>query len=459
MAFLPRFQLPQLWQVLFRLVGVLLIVFATFFFDEHMAFPGSLALIPCAGAALIILSGRDRDDRFSLLGSRPFVFVGLISYSWYLWHWPILAFARIHYDNIDLSVPVALGCVIVSFLVAIASWRFIERPFRNPNGPLKRRLSVYIVSVLSLSALVSAGLFISRSDGLPSRFSPEVAELLSHERYWHTDQNLNCENRPTVWSRRCTYGTKTEAAELDYIILEDSHAASLATGLMPALQERGYKGILMTIPGCLPVTGPVRLTRTGGPYELCTIHNSEVSDLLAQREDVPLIILHGKWATHAEGIDRRGPSYSSDLIWSAADGSTSRGQFDLIKDGAIAFQKSLQDNDLDIAIVGTLPAQSWHVPRQLARNLAYGAPRPDPSTRDDYSPEKLGRIDSALSDYADRNETVTYHSLIDLMCETEVCLVQDEHPLYVDSHHLSFAGARYVAQRLIEDLESQLADR
>ena len=113
------------------IIGLMLILWAIFRFSKITPFPGTFALFPCVGAALIIYSGKNGESVVGrLLSNRSIVFVGLISYSLYLWHWPIIVFVKqVFYEKISTFNIICI--LILSFIMAVLSWKFIERPFRK----------------------------------------------------------------------------------------------------------------------------------------------------------------------------------------------------------------------------------------------------------------------------------------------------------------------------------------
>ena len=121
-----------------------------------MAFPGYWAVIPVVGAALVLLAGSNSSLNSTWLASRPLVAIGLISYPLYLWHWPLLSFARILASQTP-SVEVRLGLVALSFLLAYLTYRFIEQPIRfgkkYPRAVLW--LSLWMVAVLLVSHAIN----------------------------------------------------------------------------------------------------------------------------------------------------------------------------------------------------------------------------------------------------------------------------------------------------------------
>lgn len=124
------------------ILGLSLIIVAVAAFDHRTPFPGLYALVPTVGAALIILYATPNTVVGSLLSSRLFVGVGLISYSAYLWHQPLLAFAR-HGSLHPPDVPLLLSLLASTFLLAYFSWRFVEVPFRKRDVITRKRLFVF----------------------------------------------------------------------------------------------------------------------------------------------------------------------------------------------------------------------------------------------------------------------------------------------------------------------------
>ena len=111
--------------------GVSLVIFSLFYIRSDMIFPGWVALVPCLGTAMILHSDGSSWVARHILSWRPLVFAGLLSYSLYLWHWPVLAALRVATANIHLKLEVAAVGLIVASLLGWLSWRYVERPFRD----------------------------------------------------------------------------------------------------------------------------------------------------------------------------------------------------------------------------------------------------------------------------------------------------------------------------------------
>jgi peptidoglycan/LPS O-acetylase OafA/YrhL len=178
-SLLALFRLPVVAAGLHRqwiaAVGLLLILVPAVAYTAETVFPGPAAALPCVGAALLIwvnASGESGVGR--LLKCRALVFIGLISYSLYLWHWPLLVFAK-HAVGESLGLEVRFAIGSASLVLATLSWRFIEAPFRSTSQTSSRQAWTFAgTSVGLLGAVVVAEL---ASQGLTGRYDPQVAAL------------------------------------------------------------------------------------------------------------------------------------------------------------------------------------------------------------------------------------------------------------------------------------------
>ena len=144
---------------------------AIFFFNDETVFPGIAAVLPCGAAAVLIQSGATSDSLVRrLLSNRLMVGIGLISYSLYLWHWILLAFARQALATLELPMIWAVGVFIGSFVMAYLSWRVVEQPFRNKSHFSRARIFALsgglgaIVCGILASAYLTTGFLGLRSD-------------------------------------------------------------------------------------------------------------------------------------------------------------------------------------------------------------------------------------------------------------------------------------------------------
>ena len=167
-------------RTIFSVLGILSILFSFIFYDRSSSFPGLSAVPPVLGAALIIWSGVGFGEISRLpivlkvLSIRPLVFIGLLSYSLYLWHWPLLALNEYMVIGRD-SILVKLTIVLVSFLLSIISWKYIEQPIRKKKIACSR-FSIFSLSAVGLISLVGCSAFILMNGGFVSKVSKEVRD-------------------------------------------------------------------------------------------------------------------------------------------------------------------------------------------------------------------------------------------------------------------------------------------
>src|ERR1700675_1653579 len=170
-----------LWRNVASLWGVVSILLAGFLFTSRTVFPGASALLPCVGAALIITAGKSGKTVVGrILSFRPIVFVGMISYSLYLWHWPLIVFQGA--DGLltkGLSPKLTkLVVIVVSFALATLSWRFVERPFRDRRFNISRA-NVFRLASAAAVLLLILGTGIVVTNGFPSRYPDEAVKIAS----------------------------------------------------------------------------------------------------------------------------------------------------------------------------------------------------------------------------------------------------------------------------------------
>ena len=167
-----------IWQRMSPFVGISLIIFSIHFVPFNEQHPGIPTLVPVLGTALIIWFSGERNFITTILASRVFVAIGLISYSLYLWHYPIFAFGRIIED--EPGTLTKASWFAASFILSFATYKLIERPFRNRNMIRLGRL----VTTLSLATVIVLGFagFSIHNDGLKDRF-PKLMEIFKKNEF------------------------------------------------------------------------------------------------------------------------------------------------------------------------------------------------------------------------------------------------------------------------------------
>jgi hypothetical protein len=175
------------------LVGLGLIAWAVCVFTKETTFPGWRVLFPCLGAWLIIYAGENGPSCVrTILSFRPLVFIGVISYSLYLWHWPIFVFGK-YLSASELSDVETAIAIIVSLVMAFISFELIESPFRGGDSPVSRR-QIFSFGLAASVLSAALGLMIYSHQGLPGRYDDLTRQLVARNADRKSDYQYVCGN-------------------------------------------------------------------------------------------------------------------------------------------------------------------------------------------------------------------------------------------------------------------------
>lgn len=242
-------------------LGLALILGAAAFYDSTTPFPSLYALAPVGGTALVLRYGGGEGLAGRILESRLMVGLGLVSYSAYLWHQPVFAFARMRLDGAP-SAPVMAGLCLLVLGLAVLSWRFVEQPFRRgPVLGLAGRRGILTTAAAASAGLIALGLTGHARAGFPERFPVEGLRLAYLESAQPSPTRASChryESHGPMPAESCRFGPG--AARL--AVFGDSHAVELAA----ALNARGRGLRQFTVSGC-----PPRRARAESPEDACAL--------------------------------------------------------------------------------------------------------------------------------------------------------------------------------------------
>ena len=268
--------------------GLLAVVYSITCYDETTVFPGIAAALPVFGAAMLIAAHGSLANRL-ILANRALVFIGLVSYSWYLWHWPMLSFARLAADR-PIGVGTALTVVALSFLLAIASWRFVERPFRTGKADDVRTLWRYGAAT---AAMLAVGVGLAAGQGWPQRLPAGFATI---------EQNAGIPGHPCLAGYGQSApdrspGCATKGDHGSLALVGDSHAAAMAAGLRAVAVRHGIGFTQLTKASCPPLKGVTRLMASQ-PAHVRECAGFNQTALASVRDDpaIKIVVLAGYWS-------------------------------------------------------------------------------------------------------------------------------------------------------------------
>lgn len=420
-------------------LGLLLIMYSVFFFTGEASFPGSAALIPVLGATFIIWAGIEGKSFIGrALALRGLVFIGLISYSLYLWHWPILVFSK-YYAIVELNILQKSTLFVVVFILSIFSWRYIETPFRR-NVFHKNRFMLFTTSAFaSLGALI-IGLVIMLNNGFPNRFHESFKLVLEQEDtewlQWHSCENVM--ERLESNQELCNLGA--EDSEASFILWGDSHARALASGVNLSATRNNVSGKIVSQSACPPLLSIELRGRLS-----CHNYNQAVLNYIASHAEIETVILASRWAYAANGNLFKDDTANIELLdLDAADATGNNAE--LFEIGLRRTVDAIRKIGREVLLVGQIPEVAYDVPS--AFTIATITHRDINSiiatTLDEYR-KRTELVDSVFKDL-DNEDKVEILSPYASICDQERCsVVKDNTPLYRDDHHLSTFGSKYVS--------------
>ena len=410
-----RARLPQAVAEALAAAGLLLLAVPIWNWGKEVPWQDSFPWWACLGTALLLgLHDTQRTLVSRLLSTPPLVGIGLISYSLYLWHWPLFEFFRrwaLHPATaLDYAVLIA-----ISIGLAALSWWFVERPFRRAGNRFTRQ-TIFAAASGCAVLFLSAGAVFLWSLGLPARFSPQVQKAYAVLPFQtvlgsvpQTDGGP-CDivgNSNSYDFAPCFAAARPKPA---VVLWGDSHARSLSVGLAPQARASGVGLIRVTYAGCIPaLTGELE-------HKGCEAFNRGVFAQIDARTSAVILV------TRAFGRDDRLPSFA-------------------------ALVRALVAKHVPVIVVGPFPEYFEAVPFYVARYLQTQDPQiltlaqaeiPATSAFDG----KLRAMFAGLSG-------VTYLSPLDALCHGGACpLTIGDLPSAVDGHHLTKPASKALAAAL-----------
>lgn len=400
------------------LVGMALIAWAAFGFHSSQPFPGWRAIVPVAGSACLIAAGPAAFANRWLLSRRWMVWIGLISYPLYLWHWPILVFQSLRIDGTP-GWKQRLAAVALAFVLAVATYLLVEKPIRFGPRPGRRALAL----AGAMLAMGIAGAAVAWFDGLPFRFKGVEAPYGAYSYEYEHDARLPAcwvpkNSPPDSYAKECV--DPDEGHKPLLLLWGDSHAARLYPGLREVAGQR-YRIAQFTRSGCAPNFWSFHPRRSAGP---CTWANVYVMRRVRElRPDV--VVVYSRWYEwNDETIDRILPRVVHSL---RANGAKR------------------------VVVVGPAPEWRASLPEILFR-AARAQQRIPPMRMRDHLVASRWRIDKDMRAAIEKQGEATYVSAIDAFCVKRSCLTRlDDDPASLptwDYGHLTTAGARRLAERI-----------
>ncbi len=428
-------------------LGLIMILFAAVGYSSETRFPGAAALVPCIGTGLLVWVGSTNVTAGRALSLRPVVYVGLISYSLYLWHWPLLVVLK--HSLIDEPSQMArLAALAMSFVLAVLSLRFVETPFRKQQLLATRR------KILSAAGLVfilflGLGLAIDQRQGFPGRFRPEVVQLATPRK----PNILNSISADDVRNGHVPVlgESMSGKGEPNLLLWGDSHAMMLGEIVDALALESGARAFATTKVATTPILGTWRATRgkaavafgTSRPTwgEAAVAFNDAVLSFIRDKR-IRHVLLVSRWALYVHG--RPDGGLDTLIVDERSTGASRDDARRVFRDNLKRTVNELRRLDVTVWLLRQVPGQRYEMARVLARAAILGVDRGGLAVTIAEHQEYQRFVDSVLNEVAGDGVHVL-DPLPSLTASGGRTLVElDGNCLYRDDHHLSVKGAMHI---------------
>ncbi|WP_298288560.1 acyltransferase family protein [Novosphingobium sp.] len=408
-------------------------------------FPWPGAVLPCVATAALLAFLRPENAVTRVLSAGPFVFVGLISYSLYLWHQPAFAFARlVNPASLALADSMLIICGI--FLVSWLSWRFLEQPLRQ-SGRISNARAIAGMAIIA-TTLIAGGIAARAGDGWRSRFSTQqlalmemsVAGRLRSERCASDDRAISKCNSTANWPP-------------EIAILGDSHAYAFATGFTPLANRNGTGVITLWSAGCPPLVGR---SFAGKREAACMRLMDSASQNISANRSVRKVILVARWARHLElsAFDNGEGGVEAPYLFDVP--RLDEAKLVAFQTGLINMVDRLRQAGKQVIIMGPVPEAGWSVPDYLWKAELLGKPALASTLYSRFVQRQSRSLRMLARVAVQRKVPVVYPHEVFCMSAAQRCITANgQVPFYYDDDHLSPAGAEVIARHYKAQLLQQ----
>ncbi|WP_019961032.1 acyltransferase family protein [Woodsholea maritima] len=442
-------------------VGLMLIVVSSFAYNEQMRFPGYGAVLPVLGCGLVLIAG----ELFHLWNTKSLVlnltclpsparYIGRVSYSWYLWHWPILVMlGSLIYDPTDTEILIA---VILSFALACAAFHGVEQPIRL-RRILADQVHLLVSAAVTTSLFLGLSLMVIEGQGLPQRIPVEARDALAtgpdprgadkiclSAGDFSIRHNLPRPQGDLAQMEVCALGRDHDQA-LDFILWGDSHAGALEGAILAEAHRRAIFGASLTLGACPPVLGGGWSGLSPQSLHACARHNDNAARLITLWQPRTTLMV-GHWDVYARRPDMKPGKFrkSPSQLTSAIPAQIATDDFGRTMESAIRTVSA----STQIHVLLDVPTHDFSVPEAVSFQAIWPwLPAPAWISRDDQILKRSQYV--PLFENLAQEGLIAVDDPLDTFCPDTHCLGANQgQPLFYDAYHLNDKGGDLVITAL-----------
>jgi peptidoglycan/LPS O-acetylase OafA/YrhL len=427
------------------LAGAGLITLSLIFFNDQMLLPSLYTLIPCAGVSLIILYSNVNSLVAKFLSNKLIIFIGLISYSLYLWHYPLFSFLR-HLNLLDQIFLVKIGAIFFLFMLSIFSFYFIEKPFRNKTFISFQNVNIFIF-ILLFTILINNLTFLKK-EGLADRFPKVISNVYQDIQALYPDRK-----QELIYSKNIL--------NKNIVLIGDSMAESFLLELNEAAKKNNLN--LFYFSTYFFINDFNRIYKKSKlPNKNFVEENKRIRKFLDENDDLT-VILSTMWTykiNKADYIDNKNLKYKfgTDSFFGPIDQNYKEYNYDIFEKNIISTINSILSRGHKVILVNPIPSFSEHIPRHVYSNYFFN--KKIIIYSEDYDVYKNINKDAleAFNKIKHKNFYQIYpDSFFCNLYLADKCVANLENEIFFrDNSHLTQSASKYLVEDLINVIKIQI---
>ena len=428
------------------ILGLLLLSVGLLFIHQDQLFPGSWALLPVMGTVMIILAGNKAWFNQTVLSNRILVGIGLISYPLYLWHWPLLSFARI----LERGQPewhISLFCIAIAFVLSLLTYFFIERPIRFGNH--QKAKTYTLITLMVITAGIGFSTYIS--DGFKARFANQSIDVQLSDLTFDipTSTEWYCSDSSNEGPRCLSSGPEPTT-----VVIGDSHALTIYAGLVERFKAKGQAlGLYGGSDGCPPLLNVV-IQDLGGDTRNCLKKGTQAIRRVIEDPAIKEVILtsRGPMYTTGKGFgDIEATQFGTWVLHFEGEDSGLRSNEEVFLMGLADTLDALLAANKNVTFLHDVPELGFDIRSCFTfRPVVISNKVMDPCAvkkSDFVARTELHR--AGVNQILLQRPEIKVIDLAQALCDDEWCFgSKNEVLFYMDDDHLSLRGADYVVRQL-----------
>lgn len=397
-----------------------------------------LLLIPCLATALFILSSPNTTAGKWLSG-KTLVFIGGLSYSLYLWHWPLIVW----FHNADYSLNDTVQTTLLLFLtvlIAYLAWKYVEEPCRQRREKFSGK-SVALLTASFAVFCIATGMYVYAKGGMEERFPSWVNaknNLAAFDFKAATGTQINYPancligDDPDAILKHCAFGDSS--ADNRFLLLGDSHTAAWYPAFQAAAEAMDAQGVLVTLPGCPPIFG---ISSFDGAKNICAEGFDRRIRTLIETRAFRKIFLVASWSMYTEGDPNNQPNhFISDATTSSQDAASSKNVISRHLTDTLSLMKAQGSEVVIVHSVPVLPKVIQNLPVDFTQPLA-----------------QIRHQNQFMTEFMKQNPNTAFIDPVSVFCDEQNCQTRrNGNILYGDNNHISPAGAALLVKLIEREL-------